>query len=147
MAFPINLVIQPLNTHTNKIESKATSQLILSFRLVRSPQRLAEARIFLCFQKDSRLPKAFGIAGMTTCEALLKTSLVYHLFSNLEGSDFIDCNHQSRTEIIHDQMHIRPAESINREVLKIQNYFIKVTEQSFAVQVRTTPTSKCFWGF
>jgi hypothetical protein len=21
--------------------------------------------IFLCFQKDSRLPKAFGIAGMT----------------------------------------------------------------------------------
>jgi hypothetical protein len=37
-------------------------------------------------------------------------------------------------------MHIRPAESKNKEVLKIQNYFIKVTEQSFAVQVSTTPT-------
>ena len=33
--------------------------------LGRSPQRLAEERIFLCFPKASRLPKAFGIAGMT----------------------------------------------------------------------------------
>jgi hypothetical protein len=35
-----------------------------------------QSGIFLFFQKDSRLPKAFGIAGMTKYEALLMHSLV-----------------------------------------------------------------------
>ena len=44
-------------------------------RHARLPCHSGLSGIFLFFQKDSRLPKAFGIAGMTKYEALLMHSL------------------------------------------------------------------------
>ena len=68
MASTINLVIQPINTHSNKIESKATSQLILSFRLVRNLSLFSEGfpTRFACGNDGSKSKPYFEI-GFFMC--------------------------------------------------------------------------------